>query len=157
MQKFHEDFKSFWEKLSQSDARHILELEIADMGADEGIEVTLHVDHPNRIIYDFILAGPESLMLLTAGSPETEFFWKCLRKHVHNESIKQLYLTARCSSSLLLTAMSPRLMSNAEVRNVNFLRLVEDILDELTTREPRLSVDIIITYLNPRNHRFIDC
>lgn len=139
-------------RTGQCDPCGFLELEIADLGSSEGIDVSIYVDHPNRIVFETILASPESTLLLTSGSDETEAFWGCICASVCIYGIQQVYLTARCNSSLYDVALSLGRMDCAGTRNVRFLRLVEDIVDELKTREPTLSVNIVTTHRNPHEH-----
>lgn len=156
MQEFHGSFQSFWGTVCRADASPILEMEIADLGADEGIDVAIYADQPSRLVFDTVLVDPESDQLLKQGSIETEAFWRCIRRHITDRNIRQLFVTLRCSSSLIATAISSRRMGYAEMRNVRFLRMAEDILDELTTREPCLGVDVIVTYRNTGNGRCIN-
>ena len=110
MQQFFGNFGSFWETVCEPDICPVLEMEIADFGGDEGIDVVMRVDQPNRLIFAVILADPESHLLLTDGCVETQTFWRCIRKHVNDEGIKQLFLTARCNS-ILRVPHKPNLMS----------------------------------------------
>lgn len=156
MQKFHENFESFWDRVCEPQTGLVLDLEIVDLGKHDGIKVALYVDQPDRLVFEVILADPESRQLMTDGSIETETFWKCIRTYVKKEAITQLFLTARCNSSPMLNAVSARCIGYAEMRNVRFLRLVEDILDEVATQEPALSVDVVVTYRNPDNDHFVN-
>lgn len=127
----------------------LLALDITDMGADNAIDVTIRDEVSGRILFETVLAAPESRTLLTFGSPETEAFWQCLHTYRCVDRAQHLYLTARCRFSPLTAATSTRRMGHAEIRNVRFLRLVEEVLDELQTREPGMSVEVAVTHRNP--------
>ena len=156
MQQFHRDFDTFWGTVCHDETCSNLALEIVDLGADGGIEVSIHLGQPSSLVFEVLLVDPESDLLLTHGSIETETFWKCIRDHVNNEAITQLFLTARCHSSPMPNAVSARRIGYAEMRNVRFFRLIDDILDEFTTREPCLSVEVNVTYRNAKNVRIIE-
>lgn len=155
MQQFHKDFDTFWGTVCHDEASPVLALEIVDLGADDGVEVAIHSGQASRLVFEVLLVDPESDLLLTHGSIETETFWKCIRDQVNKGAITTLFLTTRCHSSPLPNAVSAKRISHAEMRNVRLLRLIDDILDELTTREPCLSVEVNVTYRNPKNEQFI--
>lgn len=126
-----------------------LALDITDFGTDEGIEVTIYAKGSGQILFETILADPESRVLLTHGTAETEAFWQCLHTQASVGHEHHLFLTARCRFSLLTPAISTRRMGHAEIRNVEFLRLIEVLLDELQTREPGMPVELAVTHRNP--------
>ena len=136
--------------------RPALALDITDMGTDEGIDVTIRDTVSGWTLFETVLAGPKSRTLLIFGSPETETFWQCLRTSGHIHRVRHLFLTARCRFSLLTTAVSTERMGHTELRNVAFLRLIEDVLDELRTREPGTSVELSVTHRNPKFAEFIN-
>ena len=129
--------------------RLVLALDITDMGADDGIDVTIRDQVSGRIQFETVLADPKSRTLLTFGSPETETFWQCLHAYRCVDRVQHLFVTARCRFGILATSVSTKRLTRAEVRNVAFLRLVEDVLDELQTREPGMSVEVSVTHRNP--------
>ena len=141
---------------SAMDERPVLALDITDMGADDGIDVTIRDTVSGRTLFETVLADPKSRTLLTFGSPETEAFWQCLHARGHIHRVRHLFLTARCRFSLLTAAVSTRRMGHTELRNVAFLRLIEDLLDELRTREPGTSVEVSVTHRNPKFADFIN-
>jgi hypothetical protein len=129
--------------------RPVLALDIKDMGADEGIDVVIYDQDSDQILFETVLADPESRTLLTCGSLETEAFWQCLHSHRCVDRVRHLCLTARCRFSLWNAVISAKRLGPAEVRNVRFLRLVEEVLDELQTRQPCMSVEVAVTHHNP--------
>lgn len=131
------------------DDRSILALDITDMGADDGIDVIIVEGDTGRVLFETVLACPESRTLMTLGSPETETFWQCLHNYRRAGRGRHLFLTAQCRFSLLTAAISTGRMGCNEFRNVRFLRLIEDVLDELQTREPGMSVEVAVTHRNP--------
>ncbi|MCK8462440.1 hypothetical protein MUY35_01085 [Aliiroseovarius sp. S1339] len=133
----------------------MLALDITDMGTDDGVDVTIRDEASGRILFETVLADPDSRTLLTFGSPETETFWQCLQTHGHVDHVRHLFLTARCRFSLLNMTISTKRIGHAEVRNVAFLRLIEDVLDELRTREPGMSVEVAVTQRNPAFADFV--
>lgn len=156
MQRFRDSLQLFQLMNDYTRRSRILELDLTDMGADEGIDVALHTGATNRVVFETVLANPESRLLLTSGSVETEAFWQCVRRHICSDGVGQLFLTARCRLSPLAIAVSIRRMGYAEMHNVKFLRLVEDILDEFRTREPGLSFEVAVTYRNPEIDRCLN-
>lgn len=129
-------------------------IDITDLGSDEGIDVTMYAEGSDQVLFETILSDPESRVLLTYGSRETETFWQCLHDQASVGHARDLFLTARCRFSLLTAATSTRRIGHMEVRNVRFLRLIEDLLDELQTRKPGISVELAVTHRNPA---FADC
>ena len=148
----HDDFsktQKFREPIDAIDPNAMLELDIKDRGTDEGIDVTIFAEGSDRNLFETILVDPESRTLLTYGDPEAEVFWQCLYTHACANHAPKLLLTARCRFSPLAIVISKRSMGHAEVRNVGFLRLVEEILDEVLTRAPGLLVEVALTHRNP--------
>ncbi|HEY9040138.1 MAG TPA: hypothetical protein VIN05_14490 [Roseovarius sp.] len=141
--------RHFRQPAAPMNGRPALALDITDMGADDGIDVMIHDENTGRILFESVLVDPESRVLLTHGSPETEAFWQCLHARGRVDRDRHLFLTARCRFSLLTAAIFTKRMGRAEVRNVRFLRLVEEMLDELQTREPWMSVEVAVTHRNP--------
>lgn len=144
----------FRQSFSSMNPRPAMAIDITDLGSDEGIDVTIYAEASGQILFETILADPESRVLLTHGSSVTEAFWQCLHTHRCVVGVSHLLLTARCRFSLLTAATSTRRIGHMEVRNVRFLRLIEDLLDELQTREPGISVELAVTHRNPA---FADC
>ncbi len=138
------------------DDRSMLALDITDMGVDEGIDVTILDEDSGRIVFETVLVDPESRALMTFGSLETETFWRCLRSQRCDGRRRHLFLTARCRFSLLTAANFTNRMGRREVRNVRFLRLVEELLDELQTRDPGTSVEVAMTHRNPAFANYIN-
>jgi len=156
MQNFPRSFQALWQTPDPAGPSPVLVMDMTDMGANEGIDVVVHVGASGGVVFEAVLAEPESTMLLTSGSVETEAFWQCMRSHIRIHGARQLFLTARCRSSPLAIAVSSLRVGYAERRNVRFLRLVEDILDEFRTREPGLSVGVAVTHRNPEIDRCLN-
>lgn len=156
MPSFPGRFKPLWWAVDHADTYPILAISITDLGADEGIDVAIHVDHSDEPVFETILADPESRVLLTNGSLETEAIWRCVRRIVSIDRVQKIFVTARCRSSLLGMAISTRRMGYAERRNARFLRLIEDILDEFQTREPGLLVEVAVTHRNPKFDHYLN-
>lgn len=135
--------------------RPILALDITDMGVDEGIDVAIHDEDSNQLLFETVLVDPDSKTLLAFGSSETEAFWQCLHTHRGVGRDRHLFLTARCRFNLLTALISPKRISHAEVRSARFLRLIEEVCDELKTREPGMVVEIAVTHRNPAFADFI--
>jgi len=133
-----------------------LEIMITDMGCNDGIDVIIHGVESGLIVFETVLADANSRALLTNGTPETETFWQCVNRNAWAGVDQQLFLTARCRFNPLTIAVSTKRMRNAEMCNVRFLRLVEDLLDELQTREPGLAVQLAVTHRNPTFDRCIN-
>ncbi|WP_139816278.1 hypothetical protein [Planktotalea arctica] len=127
----------------------VLEIVIADAGYDNGIDVTIYAVGSGQIVFDTILVDPDSQVLLTHGSPETEAFWQRLNLHCCIDVVQNIFVTARCRFSPLTIAVSTKRIGPAETRNVRFLRLVEALLDELQTRRPSLTAQVAVTHSNP--------
>ena len=126
-----------------------LALDIIDQGADAGLDVAIRDESSGHILFETVLADPESRILLTFGSLETESFWQCLRTHRCVNHIRHLLITARCRFSILPTATASKRRGQTEMRNARFLRLIEALVDELQTREPAMSVEVAVTHRNP--------
>jgi hypothetical protein len=127
----------------------VLEIVIADSGYNDGIDVTVYAVGSGQIVYETILADPDSQILLTHGSHETEAFWQCLNLHCRVDVAQDIFVTVRCRFSPFTIAVSTKRIGAAETRNVRFLRLVEVILDELQTQNPCLTAQVAVTYRNP--------
>lgn len=127
----------------------MLALDFTDRGFDDGIDVTLYAESSDQILFETILTDPKSQTLLTFGCPETQVFWQCLHTHASVDYAQKLSLTARCRFSPLAFVISTKSMGHAEIRNVDFLRFVEEVLDEVLTREPGLIVEVALTHRNP--------
>lgn len=125
-----------------------LEIVIADVGCDNGIDVTIYALGSDRIVFETILVDPDSQALLTYGSTETEAFWQCLNYHCCVNLTQDIVLTARCRFNPLAIAVSAKRMGQAETSNVRFLRLVEAMLDELQTRKPGSAVQVAVVTQN---------
>ncbi len=136
--------------------RPVLALDITDMGANDGIDVVIHDVATGHILFETVLSGPESRSLLTSGSPETEVFWRCLQTPDCANHVPYLFLTARCCFSLLNPVIFTKRIARADARNVAFLRLIEEMLDELQTRAPGMSVEVAVTHRNPLFAEFIN-
>jgi len=134
----------------------VLALNITDMGGQDGIDVSIRDEASDQIYFETVLADPDSRILLTVGSPETETFWRCLHTLRSVGHTQHLFLTARSRFSLLTAAISTKRITRAEVRNVAFLRLVENLLDELQTREPGLALEVAVTHRNSAFAGFIN-
>jgi hypothetical protein len=131
-----------------------LELRLTDFGPDHGIDVAIHTNRSAEPVFETVLADPESRVLLAPGIAETEVFWRCLdRCFAYGPHILQLH--ARCCFSTMSMIRSARRMSRAEMRNARFLRFIEEVLDEVQTRQPHVKVDIAVTYRNPAFDRWV--
>jgi hypothetical protein len=131
------------------DQRPVLVLDITDQGYTKGIDVTIYPEGSDQILYETILLDPESQALLAYGSPEAEAFWQCLNTYGCVNHAKKLSLTACCLFNPLSVALSTRSMGHAELRNTQFLRLVEEVLDEFFTREPAVDVEVALIHRSP--------
>ncbi|AXI49087.1 hypothetical protein C1J03_23470 (plasmid) [Sulfitobacter sp. SK012] len=148
----HDDIPNtgqFRKPIGTIDPRKMLALDITDLGVDEGIDVTIYPESSDQILFETILANPESRTLLAYGSREAKVFWQCLNTYVGVEYAPKLLLTARCRFSPLAIAVSTKSMGHAGVRNTGFLRLVEELLDEILTREPGVLVEVALTHRYP--------
>jgi len=154
----HRAFNStgqFWHVASPLIERRVLALDITDMGFDDGIDVAIHGEATVDIIFETVLSDPNCRSLLTAGSPETEVFWQSLQPRHCLERVPHLLLTARCCFSLFPPVVSTKRFARADFRNAAFLRLIEDMLDELQTRVPGMAVEVAVTHRNPLFADFI--
>jgi len=127
----------------------MLALDFTDRGFGEGIDVTIYAVGSDQILYETILTDTESRTLLFCGDPEAEIFWRCLHTPIGVDSLQKLFLTARCRFNPLAIDISTKSTGRPEVRNAGFLRLVEEVLDELMTREPGLLVEVALTHRDP--------
>lgn len=148
MQIFSNRSELFVQADSGTEVCPALALTLTDSGANEGIDVAVHLGCPDAALYANILANPESRVLLSGDSPDAEVFWSCVGDTIRRYGLKQIHVNAQCRFSPLAIDVSTRRIGYAEMRNVSFLRLVEDIMDEIQTREPGLLIDVAIGHRN---------
>lgn len=149
------DLRTFRQPRGTFDSSAGLEIVIADTGCNSGIDVAIYRVDSGQVLFETVLVGPESRILLTHRSLETEAFWQCLKLYRHVHSAQGIFVTARCRFSPLKIATSTKHMGQAENRNMRFLRMVEAILEELQMREPGLAIQVAVTHRNPRfDHYF---
>ena len=133
---------------ASADAGNQIWLEVADLGADSGIDIRVCDPFVGQLCFEIFALHPESCPLVGKAPQSDTTFRAFLKTLGRAENIRRISIFIRfhhCRSNLRRSARW------CDERNSRVYRMVEDIADEITTHRPGSRIDIAMQRIGRAN------